>query len=76
LYGVLGAMAPEAYRITRTADVSLVHAHPYLIFMTIVFLLFGGVFASAWDDNNPLKCLYVGATFPIWLSAWAHMVIH
>ena len=68
-------MAPELYRITRTADVSLVHAHPYLIVMTVLFVMFGGVFASAWDDNNPLKCLYVGATFPIWLSAWAHMVV-
>jgi hypothetical protein len=76
MYGVLGAAAPEVYRITRTADVSLVHAHPYLIVMTVAFVLFGGVFASAWDDDNPLKCLYVGATFPIWLSAWAHMVIH
>jgi hypothetical protein len=76
LYGAVGASAPEIYRITRTADLSLVNAHPYLIAMSIAFVLIGGVFASAWGDEWPLKSIYVGATFPIWVSAWTHMVTH
>jgi hypothetical protein len=74
MYGVCGALAVEAYRVTREHDVSMVHSHPYVIVMSIVWIIIGGVFASAWEDDHPLKCLYIGSTFPIWLSAWTHMV--
>ena len=75
MYGVLGALSVEACRVIRKADVSIIHAHPYVIVMSIVWVLIGGVFASAWEDEHPLKCLYIGATFPIWLSTWTHMVL-
>jgi len=39
-----------------------------------VFVLLGGVFADAWEDDHAIKCLYIGATFPVWLSAWAHVL--
>jgi hypothetical protein len=72
----LGAAAPEIFRITKTADVSLVHAHPYLIFMSVLYIAVGGFFAVAWEDEWALKSIYIGTTFPIWISTWTHMVIH
>jgi hypothetical protein len=74
LYGALGALAPEVVRIYKTSDLSLIHSSPYLIVVSVVFVLLGGVFADAWEDNHAIKCLYIGATFPIWLSAWAHVL--
>jgi hypothetical protein len=45
-----------------------------LIAVSIVFVLLGGVLADAWEDNHALKCLYIGETFPVWLSAWSHVL--
>jgi hypothetical protein len=73
-YGAVGALAPEVVRIYKASDLSLIHSSPYLIAVSIVFVLLGGVFADAWEDNHAIKCLYVGATFPVWLSAWAHVL--
>jgi hypothetical protein len=73
MYGALGALAPEVVRIYRTSDLSLLHSSPFLICFSIAFVLLGGVFADAWEDDHVIKCLYIGATFPIWLSAWAHL---
>ena len=74
MYGAVGALALEVVRIHQSADVSLMHSAPYLVVVSIVFVLLGGVFADAWEDNHPIKCLYIGATFPIWLAAWAHVL--
>ena len=71
---MLGALAPEVVRIYKTSDLTLLHSSPFLIVVSIVFVLFGGVFADAWEDDHAIKCLYIGATFPIWLSAWGHML--
>lgn len=73
-YGALGALAPEVVRIRQASDLSLIHSSPYLIVISIVFVLLGGVFADAWEEAHPIKCLYIGATFPIWLTAWAHVL--
>ncbi len=75
-WGAIGAAAPEVYRITRTADVSLVHAHPYLIVMSIAYVFIGGAFAVAWEDEWALKSIYIGATFPLWISTWTQIGIH
>jgi hypothetical protein len=74
VYGAVGALAPEIVRIQKASDLSLLHASPYLVVVSIVFVLLGGVFADAWEDNHAIKCIYIGATFPIWLSAWAHVL--
>ena len=72
-YGAIGAMAPEVVRIYKTFDLRLANSSLFFVGVSIVFLLLGGVFAVAWEDDHAVKCLYVGATFPIWLSGWAHM---
>jgi len=61
-------------RIYNASDFCLIPSSPYLIAVSIVFVLLGGVFADAWEDNHAIKCLYVGATFPVWLSSWAHVL--
>jgi hypothetical protein len=68
-----GAGAVEALRIYRiaTMDPNLFH-WPY-IFLSLAFALGGGVFAVAWDEEHPMKAMYLGATFSIWLSAWARI---
>ena len=73
-YGAVGALAPEVVRIYKASDLSLIHSSPFLIAVSIVFVLLGGVFADAWEDDHAIKCLYIGATFPVWLSAWAHVL--
>jgi hypothetical protein len=45
-------------RIYNASDFSLIPSSPYLIAVSIVFVLLGGVFADAGEDNHALKCLY------------------
>ena len=73
-YGAVGALAPEVVRIYKASDLSLIHSSAFLIAVSIVFVLLGGVFADAWEDDHAIKCLYIGTTFPVWLSAWAHVL--
>ena len=47
---------------------------PYLIAVSIVVVLLGGVFADAWEDNHAIQGLYIGATFPVCLSAQSHVL--
>jgi hypothetical protein len=61
-------------RIYNASDLSLIPSSPYLIAVSIVFVLLRGVLADAEEDNHALKCLYIGETFPVWLSAWSHVL--
>jgi hypothetical protein len=42
--------------------------------VSIVVVLLAGVFADAWEDNHAIPCLYIGATFAVWLSAQSHVL--
>jgi hypothetical protein len=61
-------------RIYNASDLSLIRSSPYLIAVSIVFVLLGGVFADAREDHHAIQCLSLGATFPVWLSAWSHVL--
>jgi hypothetical protein len=61
-------------RIYNASDLSLIHSSPYLIAVSIVVVLLGGVFADAWEDNHAIQGLYIGATFPVCLSAQSHVL--
>jgi hypothetical protein len=63
-------------RIYSASDLSLISSSPYRIAGSIVFVLLGGLFTDAWEDihSSYNKCLYIGATFPVWLSAWSHVL--
>lgn len=66
-------MAPEAIRWTKLAAATDPIAFPsnaaVYVAATILFILIGGVFSIAWQDNNRLKCMYYGITFPAFVSA-------
>jgi hypothetical protein len=75
-YGVIGAAAPEIVRMVKTVDLAgPPHINALAVIISIVFLFLGGSLAVAWDDDSPIKCIYVGSTFPIWFSAWAHIAV-
>jgi hypothetical protein len=57
----------------NASDRSLIHSSPYRIAVSMVVVPLGGVFADAWEDNHTIQCLYMGATFPVWLSAQPHL---
>jgi hypothetical protein len=42
----------------------------YLL-VSVWFVTFGGIFATAWGENSARKCLYIGLTFPVMVSALA-----
>jgi hypothetical protein len=74
-YGCIGAIAPEIARLFKAYKEHQVafSAHDVslgLVLVSVGFVFLGGVFASAWGDNYPIKCIYNGATFPLLLSAW------
>jgi hypothetical protein len=73
IYGVLGAVSPEVVRWSKVA----LHYKPsdlpdswslYIVVM-IVFELCSGFFSTLWEDNNRIKCFYLGVTFPLFVSA-------
>jgi hypothetical protein len=73
-YGGCGAAAVEVLRVYKILTANGGHysfSYPYLIVSACLIVL-GGVFATAWGDDKPIKCLYTGATFPFWLSGWAY----
>ena len=72
-WGAAGAIMPEVIRQYRLAqDKASVSdfSHRY-IFASVAFVAAAGAVAVAWNDDNPLKCLYVGVSFPVIISAWA-----
>lgn len=73
LYGALGAAAPEVIRWSkialRPADSDLPSSWAIYLTALLVFVIFGGLFATFWKDDSPLKCFYFGATFPAFVSA-------
>jgi hypothetical protein len=73
-YGCIGALAPEICRLVKVLPVQAQY-HPSSLFVLIslAFVVLGGIFASAWEDDKPLKCIYMGSTFPIWISAFTHL---
>jgi len=71
LYGMIGAAVVEALRIYKIATLHPTLFHwPYFL-ISIAFVFAGGLFTLAWDEDQPLKAFYIGATLPIWLSALA-----
>ena len=73
-YGVLGAAGPELVRWSRIASrpgPSDLPAYWPLYVVVLVVSVVGGFFATAWQDDNRVKCVYFGATFPAFIFALA-----
>ena len=73
LYGLVGAASPEVIRWFKLAPhfqtTDFPSSWPRYVVITAVFIIFGGIFATLWQDDNRIKCFYFGVTFPIFVSA-------
>jgi len=75
LWGSVGAAAPEVIRLYKAfaSDVgqlpSLPHFSSVYLLVSLAFIVFGGLFACAWGDNHPMRCIYVGLSFPLIVSS-------
>jgi hypothetical protein len=73
-WGAVGAAALEVvrlYKVVTGAAAGILRAFTFWYFLiSVLFIVLGGLFAVAWDDDHPVKCLYVGASVPIIISAW------
>ena len=72
LFGVAGAASPEVIRWYRAAlhpqITDLPISWPFYLIVTANFLFFSGLFATLWQDDNRMKCFYLGVTFPPFVS--------
>ena len=71
LFGMVGAAAVEGLRTYKIATLQPVLFHWPYVLLSITFVVLGGVFSVAWGDDHPLKSVYIGASLPVVLSAWA-----
>lgn len=74
-WGVVGASAPEVLRLYkivtgRTAEPLPIFGRAYFL-ISVVFLALGGALAVAWGENNPVKCVWIGASLPVIISTFA-----
>lgn len=77
-YGCAGAAVVELVRIRKILSSGDPHQAFQNIFLlvSLAMIVLGGVLANAWGDNKPMKCIYAGASFPVWISGWAHVQLH
>ena len=72
-YGVLGGASPEVVRWYKVAlhpnAADFPSSWPVYLMVSLVFILFAGIFATLWQDDNRVKCFYFGVTFPLFVSA-------
>ena len=74
MWGGIGALAPEVVRlhtlVTAQGSPLLPTISLFYVTASLAFIAVGGLFAVAWNDDNPVKCLYIGASLPVIVSAW------
>jgi hypothetical protein len=73
-YGLLGSLSPEIIRWWRIAmhpqASNLPSSWPVYLMAGTLFTLFGGLFATMWQDDSRIKCYYFGVSFPVFVSAF------
>jgi hypothetical protein len=73
LYGSFGAASPEVirwYALAKKTDGFDLPSNLVIYgIATVLFIVFGGIFATLWKDDNEVKCFYLGVTFPTVVSA-------
>lgn len=73
--GAMGAIAPElirwynAVRLPPQED-GFTAPEPVLLYIgiSVLFMLFAGGFTSLWEENNKVKCFYLGGSLPTFVS--------
>ena len=74
-WGCVGGFGVEVLRFVKILGAPSPHFSgptALYIIMPIIMVILGGLFASAWGEDQPVRCIYAGATFPFWLSGWTH----
>jgi hypothetical protein len=75
IWGAVCAAAPEIVRlfkqVSRTPPGIATFSWWYLI-VSAMFIALGGYFAMAWNDNVAVKCIGIGASLPLIVSAFAY----
>lgn len=75
IWGCVGACAPEVLRLFRIAtshtNRRVTKNIKFYLVIVPIFVALGGLFAVAWGDDNPWKCLWVGASLPVIISGLA-----
>ena len=72
-WGAFGALAGEIvrfYKIFVLEVIPVPHFSRLYFLISFAFVLCGGFFAVAWDDDHKLRCLYVGLSFVSIISAF------
>jgi hypothetical protein len=71
LYGLVGAASPEVIRWFKLAPhfqaTDFPSSWPLYVIITSVFIIFGGIFATLWQDDNRIKCFYFRGHVPDFL---------
>lgn len=74
-YGVAGSVGLELVRwveiLRGPIDPTLLANLPYFLPVFAGLVVASGVFAAAWGDDHPVKCIYFGATFPAFMVSVA-----
>ena len=73
VWGIVGGIAPEILRLYKLATTghSLGEFGVSYFVITAFYLAVAGAFAIAWKSDNPLKSIWVGASVPVAISAFA-----
>jgi hypothetical protein len=78
IWGCVGASAPEILRLYRIATSHtrkrVTKNIGFYLFIVPIFIALGGLFAVAWGDDNPLKCIWVGVSLPVIISTLANQM--
>jgi hypothetical protein len=58
------------YKIAlRPSESDLPASWPLYLGVLVLLVASGGLFATMWRDNSPVKCFYFGACFPAFVSS-------
>jgi len=72
-WGAVGAAAPELLRlyniVTGRTREPLNFRRSYFL-ISPAFLVMGGFFSVAWGEDPPFKCIWVGLSLPVIISAY------
>jgi hypothetical protein len=71
-YGLVGAAAPEVVRfyslVKKPTEPELPNDIALYLIVSLLFIAIGGIFATAFEDDNKARCFYFGVSFPTVVS--------
>ena len=73
VFGAIGGFTSELVRSYKAYQESAPwqgHLSISRIAISVIFVIMSGIFAVAWETENPVKCLWIGLTFSTMVSIW------